>query len=182
MKYWQSLASCCRKNIRNAQAHDASDNETVGGNGLMFESCFSERAQRVLARALAECEALHHSYFDTEHVLLGVLAEQSSASLFLNEIGISIESARYQLERMIGRGRETPKNTLPIGNEARRALALGIREARADGYVRAEPIHLLRQPFDDEVYSWSGASLVLRDLGLRNFQRAYARAIEVQAS
>ena len=157
----------------------------------MFERCFSERAQRVLARALAECDAFHHSYFDTEHVLLGLLTEQSSASLFLNEIGISIDSARYQLERMIGRGREDPRDSLPIGNEARRVLAMGVREARADGYVRAEPIHvlrgllrhrLLRQPFHDEVYSWSGATLVLRDLGIRNFRQAYARALEVQAS
>src|SRR5437588_6504392 len=150
----------------------------------MLDESFTEEAQRVLGRALNEMAAFDHAFLGTEHILVGLVGEESSASSVLNEMGISLEAARERLEIMLGRGSHgVPNEDVPLTQAAKRALALAVREARADGYVRAEPIHLLRgilrqrllrQPFDDEIYGWCAATLILRELGVIDFRGAYA--------
>ena len=41
---------------------------------------FSERANQVMHRAGEEARALNHEYVGTEHILLGLVAEESDAT------------------------------------------------------------------------------------------------------
>ena len=72
--------------------------------GSGFER-FSEGARRVLTRAQGEAQRLGHSYIDTEHILLGLVAEESGiVSKVLNNFGISLNKIQAAVEFVIGKG------------------------------------------------------------------------------
>ncbi len=58
----------------------------------------SSDAQRILAHAAEEAERLAHQHIGTEHLLLGILREESCLSArLLRERGLTIEGARAQI-------------------------------------------------------------------------------------
>ena len=62
---------------------------------------FSERARRVLTLAQEEAQHLNHTYIGTEHILLGLLrVSEGIASQVLANLGVSIEGARIEIEKL----------------------------------------------------------------------------------
>ena len=70
----------------------------------MFER-FTERSIRVIQLAQEESRRLGHNFVDTEQLLLGLIAEGSGiASKTLKSMGVKINNARHEVEKLIGRG------------------------------------------------------------------------------
>lgn len=79
----------------------AGSSDQVTGPDLPYTS----RAKKVLELALAEARMLHHSYVGTEHLLLGLIAEQRSiGAQVLGEFGVTLERARVETVAILGNG------------------------------------------------------------------------------
>ena len=68
----------------------------------MFEK-FTNRSRRVLVLSMEEGRVLRHSFIGTEHLLLGLIAEDEGiAAQALKSFGMSLIAARDRVEQMIG--------------------------------------------------------------------------------
>src|SRR5687767_2527804 len=69
---------------------------------------FTERAKRVLVLSQTEAQRFNHNYIGTEHLLLGLVAEeQGIAAKVLKNLNVSLEQVRSAVEYIIGRGDRT---------------------------------------------------------------------------
>jgi ATP-dependent Clp protease ATP-binding subunit ClpC len=110
----------------------------------MFER-FTERARQVVVLAQDEARLLKHNYIGTEHLLLGLLAEEEGiAARMLESIGIRLEDARADVGRIIGVGTEVTPGQIPFTPRAKKVLELSLREAISLGqsYIGTEHILL----------------------------------------
>jgi ATP-dependent Clp protease ATP-binding subunit ClpC len=95
----------------------------------MFER-FSPRARQAIVRAQEESRLLSHNYIGTEHILLGLLAEQGGvAARALNSLDISLGAARDQVREIIGQGTQEQSGHIPFTPRAKKVLELSLREA-----------------------------------------------------
>jgi ATP-dependent Clp protease ATP-binding subunit ClpC len=105
---------------------------------------FTQRARRVLAYAQEEAERLNHSYIGTEHLLLGLLREESGiAGKVLRDLNVPYERVTELVERITGPGRRTPFSQIDLTPRTKRVIELAVDEARRLGqhYIGTE--HLL---------------------------------------
>ncbi len=71
--------------------------------------------REAIARAAAEAGQLGHEYLGTEHLLLGLLAfPGTEAGALLGALGVTLQSARAEVERAFGRGRGE-RSPAPVG-------------------------------------------------------------------
>jgi ATP-dependent Clp protease ATP-binding subunit ClpA len=64
---------------------------------------YTSRAKKVLELAMAETRQFGHSYVGTEHLLLGIIAEQKGiAAQVLHELGVDLERARAETRAILG--------------------------------------------------------------------------------
>jgi ATP-dependent Clp protease ATP-binding subunit ClpC len=116
---------------------------------------FTERARQVVVLAQDEARELRHNYIGTEHLLLGVLREEEGiGARVLQRLGVTLDEARAQLNRIIGRGDEPPASgQIPFTPRAKKALELALKEALALGhkYIGTEHILLGIARVDDGV-------------------------------
>ncbi len=95
----------------------------------MFER-FTDRARRVVVLSQEEARLLNHNYIGTEHILLGLIQEREGvAARALESLKISQESARREVEQIIGRGGTSPGGHIPFTPRAKKVLELSLREA-----------------------------------------------------
>lgn len=95
----------------------------------MFE-LFSDGARRVIVHAQDEARALNHSHIGTEHLLLGVLAEDNGVGArVLEALGISLDDSRRKVVEIVGRGGSVPSGPAPFTPRAKTALTLSLRES-----------------------------------------------------
>ncbi len=95
----------------------------------MFER-FTDRARRVVVLAQDEAKMLNHNYIGTEHILLGLIHEgEGVAAKALEQMGISLEAVREQVEEVIGHGQTQPTGHIPFTPRAKKVLELSLREA-----------------------------------------------------
>ncbi len=95
----------------------------------MFER-FTDRARRVVVLAQDEAKMLNHNYIGTEHILLGLIHEgEGVAAKALEQMGISLEAVREQVEEIIGHGQTPPTGHIPFTPRAKKVLELSLREA-----------------------------------------------------
>ncbi|HHY47436.1 MAG TPA: ATP-dependent Clp protease ATP-binding subunit [Firmicutes bacterium] len=105
----------------------------------------TERAQRVLQLSQEEARRLGHDVVGTEHILLGLVGEgQGVAARALQNLGISLEKVRSEVEKLIGRGDPERVSVLSLTPRAKRVLELAMDEARrlGHGYIGTEHILL----------------------------------------
>ncbi|MGW0434106.1 Clp protease N-terminal domain-containing protein [Micromonospora sp. NPDC003197] len=110
----------------------------------MFER-FTDRARRVLVLAQQEARDHKHPHIDTEHILLGLLAEgQGIAPFVLERLGHSKEQLRTQIDQVIGFGSAEPVGHLPFTSPATQGLRLAAQSAEQLGtdYIGTEHILL----------------------------------------
>ncbi|KAI3830707.1 hypothetical protein MKX03_009908 [Papaver bracteatum] len=98
----------------------------------------------VIMRAQDEARWLGHNYVGTEQILLGLIGEETGiAAKVLNSMGINLNDARVEVEKIIGRRGGFMAVEIPFNPGAKRALELSLEEARQLGlsYIGSE--HLL---------------------------------------
>jgi ATP-dependent Clp protease ATP-binding subunit ClpC len=109
----------------------------------MFER-FTDRARRVVVLAQDEARALNHGYIDTEHLLLGLVAEGEGMGVrALEALGITRDAVRRQVEQAAGRGDAPPPGHLPFRPRAKKVLELSLRESLQLGHDYIGTEHLL---------------------------------------
>jgi hypothetical protein len=145
----------------------------------MFER-FTDRARRVVVTAQEEARMLGHNHIGSEHLLLGLLHEESGvAARVLAADGITVEAARTQVEELAGPGSKSPAGHIPFTQRARKVLELSLREAleQKQRFIGTEHIllALLRDSGDvgAQVLERLGGSLA----ALRQRVLAEARAV-----
>jgi ATP-dependent Clp protease ATP-binding subunit ClpC len=109
----------------------------------MFER-FTDRARRVVVLAQEAARTLNHNYIGTEHILLGLLHEgEGVAASALMSLGVSLDTARAQVEDVIGVGAHAPTGYIPFTPSAKRALELALRESLRLGHNHIGTEHVL---------------------------------------
>jgi ATP-dependent Clp protease ATP-binding subunit ClpC len=105
---------------------------------------FTESARQVIVLAQDEARALKHNYLGTEHLLLGLLREESGlASRVLQSLDMTLEEVRAQVARIVGEGETVATGQIPFTPRAKKALEFSLKEALSlnHNYVGTE--HLL---------------------------------------
>jgi ATP-dependent Clp protease ATP-binding subunit ClpA len=109
----------------------------------MFER-FTDRARRVVVLTQEEARLLNHNYIGTEHLLLALVRDDEGvAALALQQLGISHEAVRGQVEDIIGRGGSSPSDHMPFTPRSKKVLELSLREALQLGHDFIGTEHLL---------------------------------------
>ena len=64
---------------------------------------YTSRAKKVIELSMAEARLFGHSYVGTEHLLLGIIAEQKGiAAQVLHDLGVDLERARAETRTILG--------------------------------------------------------------------------------
>ena len=109
----------------------------------MFER-FTDRAIKAIMLAQEEARRLGHNLVGTEQILLGLIGEGTGiAAIVLNQLGITLDLARTEVENIIGRGSGFVPAELPFTPKVKRIFEQSLKEARqlGHGYIGTE--HLL---------------------------------------
>ena len=105
---------------------------------------FSERARRSLTRAQEEAQHFGHNYIDTEHILLGLIAEDEGvASKVLVNLGAAPNKVRAAVEFVVGRGERSSIGEVGLTPRAKRVIELAVDEARRLNHSYIGTEHLL---------------------------------------
>jgi len=160
---------------------------------------YTSRAKKVLELAMSEARELSHSYVGTEHLLLGVIAEDKGiGSQVLQSQGVTLERARAETVRLLGpelapatspdAGRVHPvasgyaRSRSPYGvaivedftGRARDALRGAYDEANSRHYDAVELSHLLLALASRE----DGMAAVLLDQAMGSRKRLVEAMVE----
>lgn len=109
----------------------------------MFEH-FTDKAIKVIMLAQEEARRLGHNLVGTEQILLGLIGEGTGvAAKVLNEQGVTLQDARKEVEKIIGRGTRFASSEVPFTPKVKRVFEQAFAEARGLGnnYIGTE--HLL---------------------------------------
>jgi ATP-dependent Clp protease ATP-binding subunit ClpC len=106
---------------------------------------FTDRARSVIKLAQEEVEHFGHSWFGTEHLLLGILKQEDNlAAKTLSIYGVDFDKARAELEKSEGKGSGLDSSShIPFTPRAKRVLELALSEANSLHVSYIGPEHLL---------------------------------------
>ena len=105
---------------------------------------FTKRARRVLTTAGEEARRLNHRFIGTEHILLGLVAEEGGVAMrVLRELEISPDQVRGSIERTVGRGTRPTLTQPTLTPRTKRVIELAVDEARRLGHHYIGTEHLL---------------------------------------
>jgi ATP-dependent Clp protease ATP-binding subunit ClpC len=108
----------------------------------MFER-FTQEAQQVLVGAQDEATGLRHDHIGTEHLLLSLLRDPDGGpARALAPLGISLETARRQVEDTVGRGGQ-PVSGIPFTPQAKAVLQSAVGECDRLHHDFVRPEHIL---------------------------------------
>jgi len=105
---------------------------------------FTDRAQKVIVLAQEEARRLGHNVVDTEHILLGLIAEgEGVGAKALTALGVSLDKVRQEIENVIGRGESAFQGAIGFTPRTKRVFELAIDEARQLGHTYIGTEHIL---------------------------------------
>jgi ATP-dependent Clp protease ATP-binding subunit ClpC len=109
----------------------------------LFER-FTDTARRVVVYAQEEARLLNHHHIGTEHILLGLLHDDTDTAIqVLRGQGASYDAAQAQVEELLGRGDKAPDSGIPFTAQAKKVLELSLREALQLGHNYIGTEHIL---------------------------------------
>ncbi len=109
----------------------------------MFER-YTEKSIKVIMLAQEESRRLGHNYVGTEQLLLGTIGEGTGiGAKVLQSMGVTLKTARIEVEKIIGRGAGFVAVEVPFTPRAKRVLELSLEEARQLGHNYIGTEHLL---------------------------------------
>lgn len=124
---------------------------------------FTERAQKAILLAQEEAKKLRHNYVGTEHLLLGLIAENTGVgALSLKEFGVTLEKAREEVEKAIGKG-EHESDIVGFTPRTKRIFELSFLQARNLGHNYVGTEHILLGLLSE---GEGVAVLILQNLGV----------------
>jgi ATP-dependent Clp protease ATP-binding subunit ClpC len=148
----------------------------------LFER-FTDTARRVVVYAKEEALLLDHDFIGTEHILLGLLRDDTDTAVqVLTSLGAGLAPARAQVEEMTGRGEQPPGTEIPFTGRAKKVLELSLREALQLGhnYIGSEHI-LLGLLREGEREGEGGGAEVLRRLDVDTEELRHATLAVLRA-
>lgn len=128
----------------------------------MFES-FTDRARRAVVLAQEEAQLLDHDHIGTEHLLLGVIHEESYGATALGSALPALHDGREKVRENLGQSGGSQSAYLPFTSEAKRTLELSLLEASRRGHSNVGPEHILLGLLAEE---GGAAQRVLAQLGV----------------
>jgi ATP-dependent Clp protease ATP-binding subunit ClpC len=136
------------------------------GEGAILECVFerlTDQARTAVRFAVEEARLLGCETVDSEHLLLGVLRRGNAADI-MRDFGVTFESARAVVLRLVGPREEILSGELPLSASAQWVLGdVALREALALGHNAASTEHILLALLRAED---SAAPRVLIELGV----------------
>jgi ATP-dependent Clp protease ATP-binding subunit ClpA len=90
---------------------------------------FDEAAERVVAFAQEEARAMGHWYVGTEHLLLGLVADDGPAGRAFQELGVTLDAARAQVASEVPPSNNEAPGEIPLSPRARGTLEGAPRQA-----------------------------------------------------
>ncbi|HEX2053983.1 MAG TPA: Clp protease N-terminal domain-containing protein [Actinomycetota bacterium] len=106
---------------------------------------FTPAARQVIVLAQDEAIGLRHDHIGAEHLLLGLLREETGVALStLRPLGVTLEAARLRVAERTAASEGAPPGHLPFASEARDALERAIAESseKRHNYIGTEHILL----------------------------------------
>ena len=80
----------------------------------MYEH-FTDRARKVMQLANQEAQRVNHEYIGTEHLLLGIVREESgSAAIILKNLDIDLRKIRMEIEKIVVCGPDAERHRAEI--------------------------------------------------------------------
>lgn len=105
---------------------------------------FTEQVRKVMTFAHEEAERFNHNYVGTEHILLGLVREDTGvAAQVLRTIGVERQRVRKDVEFIIGRGDHRVASESGLTPRARNVLEFASDEARQLNQTAIGTEHLL---------------------------------------
>jgi ATP-dependent Clp protease ATP-binding subunit ClpC len=128
----------------------------------MFEH-YTEKARRAVFFARYEASQFGTARIETEHLLLGVLREDTSLARRFLRTAVSVDTIRKQIEGRVTVGEKHPTSVdIPMSDECKRALAFARDEAERLSQVDVGTEHLFAGLLQEE---GSLAAQILRECG-----------------
>ncbi|MEE0263998.1 MAG: ATP-dependent Clp protease ATP-binding subunit [Acutalibacteraceae bacterium] len=124
---------------------------------------FTDNANKAMNYAIENAQQLGHTYIGTEHILLGLLQEDTGvAYVALSNSGIYFESIENIIKEKIGIGSMTQLTTNDLTPRSKRVIQMAVVIANRHGYSYVGTEHLLIALLDD---SESYAVRIILDAG-----------------
>jgi ATP-dependent Clp protease ATP-binding subunit ClpA len=159
------------------QPADEHQVDRVDGNELPMTKHLTPRAIKVILLAQQESHLLGHNSIGTEHIFLGLISESSGrAAKVLQSMGVSLNKARSEVEKIMGRGTGVIPTEMPFTLRAKRALEISRAKASQIGQKSLDPEHLLLGMI---IERGSGAVRVSESLGI-DLTKVYLQATQPQ--
>lgn len=130
---------------------------------------FTEKSIIAIRIAQSESRRLKHNFVGTEQLLIGLIGEGSGfASQFLTSVGVNLENAKIEEEKIIGRGNGYTAINIPFTPRAKQALELALEESRQLGVKYIGTEHLLLGLLKEGARGTGGgvAIKILQNLGV----------------
>lgn len=129
----------------------------------MFER-FTDKSIKVILLAQEESRRLGQEFVGSEQILVGLIAEDTNvATSVLKELGLTLPSARAEIEKIIGRGPGFVGTEIPFSPTAKKGLEQSIQVAYQLKQDFIAPEHLLLGLTQDAA---GVAAKVLKNLGI----------------
>lgn len=126
---------------------------------------FTEKANKALNLAIESAEEMGHTYVGTEHILLGLLEEQSGvAATVLNDLGVTADELEQMMRQKIGTGVRSIITMDDFTPRTKRILQIAVMEAARMGHNYVGTEHLLMALLEE---SDSYAMRFLNELGAK---------------
>jgi hypothetical protein len=107
----------------------------------MFER-FTDRARRVIVLAQEQARMLGHNYIGSEHLLLGLCADNEGASHVLRVHDVTYEGVRTEVLSRVVEG-QPPSGHIPFTPDAKKAMEGALKECAQLGHREIRSEHLL---------------------------------------
>ena len=105
---------------------------------------FNDEAKQTLRLAHEEAQRFNHNYIGTEHLLLGLVRQETSlASQILQSLGVQLEKVRGAVEFIIGRGDRLVLGEIGLTPRSKKVIELAIDEAQRMDQKEIGPEHIL---------------------------------------
>jgi ATP-dependent Clp protease ATP-binding subunit ClpC len=105
---------------------------------------FTEKANIALNTAIETAQHMGHTYIGSEHLLLGLLAENSGIAFnVLDEAGLTVEKIEDAIKNSIGLGEQTTLSPNDFTPRCKHIIDMSIVQARAMGHSYIGTEHLL---------------------------------------
>jgi len=110
----------------------------------MYE-LFTKRATKAMELANEEAQRFNHEYIDTEHLLLGLMSEDTGvAATILKKLDVTLRKIRVEVEKIHESGPNMATlSKLPLAPRAKRVIEGALEEARNRHQDKVDTEHLL---------------------------------------